>query len=119
MATQHIDMKQKFLFLEKMSFYGHIFSRVHATLYVTMSVRRSVGPSVRPKSLRTRLKAIGLVHLRSAPELNATVLSFAHVAYICLVAEDTFFWQNVALYLIVASASSCRWTGNAWFVDIH
>ena len=25
---------------------------MHATLYVTMSVRRSVGPSVRPKSLR-------------------------------------------------------------------
>ena len=29
-----------------------LFSRVHATLYVTMSVGRSVRPSVRPKSLR-------------------------------------------------------------------
>ena len=31
-----------------------LFSRVHATLYVTMSVRRSVGPSVRRKSLRPK-----------------------------------------------------------------
>ena len=29
----------------------NVFSRVHATLYVTMSVRRSVGPSVDPSEI--------------------------------------------------------------------
>ena len=79
---------------------ARVFSRVHATLYVTMSVgrsvRRSVRPSVQnhfaPKSLRTRLMAIGLVCLRrrkmfipyqypynvikKCSELKTTILAF-------------------------------------------
>ena len=50
-----------------------MFSRVHATLYVSMSVRPSVGPSVRP-SVRNHFSFFGRLELKGE-QISVTALA--------------------------------------------
>ena len=57
-----------------------IFSRVHATLYVTMLVRRLVRPSVGPKSLLAQLvRALRHVDFNNTPSFSSE--SYSHSQY--------------------------------------